>query len=188
MSLVTPKFNRRQSYDPSTTKINNSLSLGPLPLPNFTEFPAGQRSVPINTNNNNNSNNLIPRLSSGGIANHRNVYGPSSSPSANLNEAPRTPGGSLVIGSEVFGFGKHSSNNTTLLGKERWGNGTIEVDNNLDEGVDQQTPKGETDPIKWPSNYNNSNNNIEGGVNNVNNNNQYSNDFNSNQVSLKLQL
>lgn len=141
-SLTAPKFSRRQSYDVlSTTKA--PLSLGPLPLPNFSEIPNGQRSVPVSTTS-------TPRLTSGGVASHRNVFGPSS---AGIIEAPRTPGGSLVIGSEVFGFGRQQSN---LLGKERWGSGTLDGESTLEgeEGFDQQTPKGgETDNIKWSNDY-----------------------------------
>lgn len=178
MELATPKFNRRQSYDTlSTMKISaaSNLSLGPLPLPNFSELPNGQRSVPVP--------NSTHRLTSGGIASHRNVFGPSS---GGIIEAPRTPGGSLVIGSEVFGFGRHQSN---LLGKERWGSGVIEGESivDKDEGLDQQTPKGETDPTRWPTDYVGGVNGDESGDFQL----DHSNDFNvdeSNQVSFLLSL
>ncbi|GAA6003048.1 hypothetical protein JCM10207_001962 [Rhodosporidiobolus poonsookiae] len=79
---------RRQSFDPlSSTK--GSLTLGQLPPPSFGAMPAGLRSVPA-----------IESSRHLGSNPWRNISAP-------LGDGQRTPGGSLVIGAEVFGFGKH---------------------------------------------------------------------------------
>lgn len=80
---------RRQSFDPlSSTK--GSLTLGQLPPPTFGAIPNGLRSVPaLDTNR---------HL---GSAAFRNIVAP-------MGDGQRTPGGSLVIGAEVFGFGKYT--------------------------------------------------------------------------------
>lgn len=134
VSSVTPRhlgLTRRQSYDPLSTTKSSPLTLGALPSPAFGRLPTGQRSVPAVESN---------RLSvgGGGSAYRTGLTG--------SGEEPRTPGGSLVVGSEVFGFGRTP---TVIEARERWGNGGEESDEK--DGV---TPKGgEADPTKWPSDY-----------------------------------
>lgn len=135
-SSVTPRhlgLTRRQSYDPlSSTK--SSLTLGALPSPAFGRLPTGQRSVPAVESN---------RLSvGGGLSGYR---------TGGLTEAPRTPGGSLVVGSEVFGFGRTP---TVQEARERWGSGSGGQDGEESDDKDGITPKGgEADPTKWPTDY-----------------------------------
>ncbi|GAA5971182.1 hypothetical protein JCM21900_004076 [Sporobolomyces salmonicolor] len=94
---------RRQSYDPlSSTK--GSLSLGKLPPPTFGSIPAGLRSVPA-----------VETTRHFGSSAFRNVSAP-------LGDGQRTPGGSLVIGAEVFGFGKPAPKDA----RERWGTGSVD--------------------------------------------------------------
>jgi hypothetical protein len=126
---------RRQSYDPlSTTKsLSQSLSLGNLPPPQFGNLSSGQRSVPAVE-----SSRLL-----GGSA-FRSVSGPG-------GDGQRTPGGSLVVGSEVFGFGRAKE------GRERWGDGSVEGEDGAGEG-DEQTPTGaatqlENAPTNWPREF-----------------------------------
>lgn len=117
---------RRQSYDRLSTakSLSQSLSLGTLPSPQFCHLPSGQRSVPAFETNR--------RLGVG----FRSVSGD--------KDVPRTPGGSLVVGSEVFGFGK--------AGKERWGSGEVDRD---DEEGDENTPKvdGAAQGSDWPGEF-----------------------------------
>lgn len=119
---------RRQSYNPlSTTKngASESLSLGTLPPPLFpAEVPTGQRSVPA--------------LDSG-----RRLGTNGRSPLT--GEQPRTPGGSLVVGSEVFGFAGRVS------GRERWGDGGL-VDSGLAPDSEVVPPRTEEVVSRnWPS-------------------------------------
>jgi hypothetical protein len=94
---------RRQSYDPlSSTKGSLGLSLGKLPPPTFGNIPAGLRSVPA-----------VESSRHFGSA-FRNVTTPN-------GDGQRTPGGSLVIGAEVFGFGALKKEP-----RERWGSGSID--------------------------------------------------------------
>ncbi|GAA5992359.1 hypothetical protein JCM10908_000443 [Rhodotorula pacifica] len=82
---------RRSSFDPlSTSSSKKGLSLGTLPGPSFAALPSGLRSVPA-----------LDSSRSFGSAAFRNVSTP-------LGDGQRTPGGSLVVGAEVFGFGKHA--------------------------------------------------------------------------------
>ncbi|GAA6049753.1 hypothetical protein JCM3770_004441 [Rhodotorula araucariae] len=79
---------RRSSFDPlSSTK--GSLSLGSLPPPAFGNLPTGLRSVPA-------------------IESTRRLGSVFRDVAAPLGDGQRTPGGSLVIGAEVFGFGKYA--------------------------------------------------------------------------------
>ncbi|BGP48891.1 mRNA binding protein puf3 [Rhodotorula kratochvilovae] len=78
---------RRSSFDPLSSSTKGSLSLGTLPPPAFGNLPTGLRSVPAIES--------TRRLGSA----FRDVAAP-------LGDGQRTPGGSLVIGAEVFGFGK----------------------------------------------------------------------------------
>lgn len=114
---------RRQSYDRLSTakSLSQSLSLGTLPSPQFNHLPSGQRSVPAFETNR--------RLGAG----FRTVSGD--------KDVPRTPGGSLVVGSEVFGFGK--------AGKERWGSGEVDRDE------DENKPKadGAVQGSDWPGEF-----------------------------------
>ncbi|GAA5970745.1 hypothetical protein JCM8115_003159 [Rhodotorula mucilaginosa] len=83
---------RRSSFDPLSSTSKRGLSLGTLPGPSFAALPSGLRSVPA----------LDSARPFGSAATaFRNVSGP-------LGDGQRTPGGSLVVGAEVFGFGKHA--------------------------------------------------------------------------------
>lgn len=83
---------RRSSFDPLSSTSKCGLSLGTLPGPSFAALPSGLRSVPA----------LDSARPFGSAATaFRNVSGP-------LGDGQRTPGGSLVVGAEVFGFGKHA--------------------------------------------------------------------------------
>lgn len=100
---------------------NLTLSLGTLPQPQFNfNLPSGQRSVPVsNSNLPSNHNNLL--------FNNSNITTTNSSTATGIRSAqiideighnvPRTPGGSLVIGSEIFGFGKSTS---SASARDRW--------------------------------------------------------------------
>lgn len=83
-----PRVARRSSYNPSsTTKANApALNLGILPPRQFSELPLGQRSVPA--------------------VELRRVLEEAAPRSGAPGGEPRTPGGSLVVGSEVFGFAR----------------------------------------------------------------------------------
>ncbi|GAA5845696.1 hypothetical protein JCM5353_005639 [Sporobolomyces roseus] len=95
---------RRQSYDPlSSTKGSLGLSLGKLPPPTFGNIPTGLRSVPAVDSSRHFSSAF------------RNVTTP-------LGDGQRTPGGSLVIGAEIFGFGTTPKKEP----RERWGTGSME--------------------------------------------------------------
>lgn len=85
---------RRSSFDPLSTSSGSKkgLSLGALPGPSFAALPSGLRSVPALDS---------ARPFGSAAAAFRNVSGP-------LGDGQRTPGGSLVVGAEVFGFGKHA--------------------------------------------------------------------------------
>ncbi|GAA5871340.1 hypothetical protein JCM3774_000915 [Rhodotorula dairenensis] len=85
---------RRSSFDPlsSSGSGKKGLSLGTLPGPSFAALPSGLRSVPALDS---------ARPFGSAAAAFRNVSGP-------LGDGQRTPGGSLVVGAEVFGFGKHA--------------------------------------------------------------------------------
>ncbi|GAA5971144.1 hypothetical protein JCM11641_004160 [Rhodosporidiobolus odoratus] len=108
---------RRQSFDPlSSTK--KALTLGQLPPPSFGVMPSGLRSVPA-----------LESARPFGSNAFRHVAAP-------LGDGQRTPGGSLVIGAEVFGFGKYAP-------KERRGNGSA-------DGDDGRTSKIGSD---WPSEF-----------------------------------
>ncbi|GAA5896446.1 hypothetical protein JCM6882_001015 [Rhodosporidiobolus microsporus] len=85
---------RRQSFDPLSSNTKGSLSLGQLPAPSFGAIPAGLRSVPAIESSRH-------FLHLGASSAFRNVSAP-------LGDGQRTPGGSLVIGAEVFGFGKYA--------------------------------------------------------------------------------
>ncbi|TNY21022.1 armadillo-type protein [Rhodotorula diobovata] len=80
---------RRSSFDPLSSK--SSLSLGTLPPPAFGNLPTGLRSVPA----------IESSRRLGSV--FRDVVG-----STPTGDGQRTPGGSLVIGAEVFGFGKYA--------------------------------------------------------------------------------
>ncbi|GAA5898442.1 Pumilio-family RNA binding repeat-containing protein [Sporobolomyces salmoneus] len=96
---------RRQSYDPlSSTKGSLGLSLGQLPPPAFGNIPAGLRSVPA-----------VESSRHFGSAFRNHVTTPN-------GDGQRTPGGSLVIGAEVFGFGAALKKEP----RERWGTGSID--------------------------------------------------------------
>lgn len=83
---------RRSSFDPLSSTSKRGLSLGTLPGPSFGALPSGLRSVPA----------LDSARPFGSAATaFRNVSGP-------LGDGQRTPGGSLVVGAEVFGFGRHA--------------------------------------------------------------------------------
>ncbi|BGP00131.1 hypothetical protein RTG_00087 [Rhodotorula toruloides ATCC 204091] len=79
---------RRQSFDPLSSSNKGALSLGTLPRPSFADLPTGLRSVPA-------------------IESTRHLGSAFRNVSAPFGDGQRTPGGSLVIGAEVFGFGKH---------------------------------------------------------------------------------
>ncbi|GAA6043606.1 hypothetical protein JCM8097_008284 [Rhodosporidiobolus ruineniae] len=112
---------RRQSFDPlSSTK--GSLTLGSLPAPSFGAIPNGLRSVPA-----------IESTRHLGSAAFRNISAP-------LGDGQRTPGGSLVIGAEVFGFGKYAPKDP----KERRINGSVDAE---DGGAASRILTG------WPSEY-----------------------------------
>lgn len=119
---------RRQSFDPLSSKLSlsQSLSLGNLPSPTFGHIPAGQRSVP--------AVDLNRRL--GGAGAFRSVSGP-------LGDGQRTPGGSLVVGAEIFGFGGPK-------GKDRWGNGSVAGD---DTTADDDPSQLENEQGGWPSEF-----------------------------------
>jgi len=116
---------RRQSYDPlssanSRTKssLAKDLSLGNLPSPSFNHLPAGQRSVP--------ALNLDRRL---GLGSRTGANGAGLTFADMLGPRPegqRTPGGSLVIGSEIFGYGGPTS--AKKEGRARWGSGNVDDD------------------------------------------------------------
>ena len=93
---------RRQSYD--TPKGSLGLSLGKLPPPTFGNIPLGLRSVPA-----------VESSRHFGSAFRNHVTTPN-------GDGQRTPGGSLVIGAEVFGFGAALKKEP----RERWGTGSIE--------------------------------------------------------------
>ncbi|BGP16885.1 hypothetical protein JCM10213_007330 [Rhodosporidiobolus nylandii] len=115
---------RRQSFDPlSSTK--GSLTLGQLPPPSFGAMPSGLRSVPALESS---------RHHLGGLGNaaFRHVAAP-------LGDGQRTPGGSLVIGAEVFGFGKYAPKDL----KERVRGGSA-------DGEDGPTSRLASD---WPSEF-----------------------------------
>ncbi|GAA5890731.1 hypothetical protein JCM8208_004977 [Rhodotorula glutinis] len=86
---------RRSSFDPLSSK--SSLSLGSLPPPAFGNLPTGLRSVPA----------IESSRRLGSV--FRDVVG-STTPNG---DGQRTPGGSLVIGAEVFGFGKFAPKEPT---------------------------------------------------------------------------
>ena len=110
---------RRQSYDPLSTTKTHSLSLGTLPAPSFGALPHGHTSVPAIESN---------RFLGAGF---RSVSGPNES-------GQRTPGGSLVVGSEVFGFGRQQPQKDA---RERWGSGGVGQDED-DEDANEPTPNG----------------------------------------------
>ncbi|KAM0749114.1 ARM repeat-containing protein [Meredithblackwellia eburnea MCA 4105] len=134
---------RRQSYDPlSTSSKSQSLSLGTLPRPDFAQLPLGQRSVPaVETG----------RFLASGF---RSVSGPH-------EPGQRTPGGSLVVGSEVFGFGGPPKKDA----RERWGSGAVigrDEEEDEEEEAESQGANGATtktlnddlssrNPADWPS-------------------------------------
>jgi len=93
---------RRQSYD--APKGSLGLSLGKLPPPTFGNIPLGLRSVPA-----------VESSRHFGSAFRNHVTTPN-------GDGQRTPGGSLVIGAEVFGFGAALKKEP----RERWGTGSIE--------------------------------------------------------------
>ncbi|KAK4702855.1 pumilio RNA-binding family, partial [Phenoliferia sp. Uapishka_3] len=128
---------RRQSYDPLSSTKSHSLSLGALPLPSFGALPLGHTSVPAIESN---------RFLGSGF---RSVSGP--------NEAgQRTPGGSLVVGSEVFGFGRQT---TQKDARERWGNGVVAGRDEDDDEGSISTPTGgegtagQQASSDWPSEF-----------------------------------
>jgi len=86
---------RRSSFDPLSSK--SSLSLGSLPPPAFGNLPTGLRSVPA----------IESSRRLGSV--FRDVVG-ATTPNG---DGQRTPGGSLVIGAEVFGFGKFAPKEPT---------------------------------------------------------------------------
>ncbi|KAM0789216.1 hypothetical protein ACM66B_000061 [Microbotryomycetes sp. NB124-2] len=90
---------RRQSYDlASNTKPQPGLSLGKLPPPSFASLPHGQRSVPALE-----ASSRILGSSSHHLA-HHHTASQLRSTSGPLGDGQRTPGGSLVVGAEIFGF------------------------------------------------------------------------------------
>lgn len=142
---------RRQSYDPlssanSRTKssLAKDLSLGNLPSPSFNHLPAGQRSVP--------ALNLDRRL---GLGSRTGANGAGLTFADMLGPRPegqRTPGGSLVIGSEIFGFGGPPS--AKKEGRARWGSGNVEDED--EAGLPPVRLSFEQDelddtPLNWPT-------------------------------------
>lgn len=83
-----PRVARRSSYNPSSTTkaAASSLNLGSLPPRQFSDLPLGQRSVPA--------------------VELKRVLEEAAPRSGVAGGEPRTPGGRLVVGSEVFGFGR----------------------------------------------------------------------------------
>lgn len=132
-------LSRRQSYDPLSTTKAQSLSLGTLPPPHFGPLPGGQRSVPAVE-----SNRFLGAGFRGG------PHG----------DGQRTPGGSLVVGSEVFGFGGRPPAKDA---RERWGSGAVGgQEEDEDDGSNEATPNGLEDPAgqsrqqpasDWPSEF-----------------------------------
>lgn len=130
---------RRQSYDllsTSTSKasLSQALSLGNLPSPTFSHIPAGQRSVPAVE-----MNRML-----GHDRAFRSISGP-------LGDGQRTPGGSLVVGAEIFGFGGPKA-------KDRWTSTSIQGEGSDAGGSDAgHTPRSsaaiqlEAAPAGWPS-------------------------------------
>ena len=117
---------RRQSYDPlsKTTSLSQSLSLGNLPSPTFGHpFPSGQRSVPA-------------------VEYNRMLGGGSAFRSGPLGDGQRTPGGSLVVGAEIFGFGGPK-------GKDRWGDGSVKGEGSVRGDEDE----GENSAGGWPTEF-----------------------------------
>lgn len=110
---------RRSSFDPHSSTTKGSLSLGSLPPPTFGNLPAGLRSVPA-------------------IESSRH-FGSAFRNNAALGDGQRTPGGSLVIGAEVFGFGKYAPKETTR--RHNGGGGSV-------DGLDDSRLSSD-----WPSDF-----------------------------------
>lgn len=126
-SPLPPPLNRRSSYDPHSTKTK--LSLGSLPPPSFRDLGAGQRSVPAVE-------------SSRHLGGFRAVSSP-------FGDGLRTPGGSLVVGSEVFGFGRAAAL-AAKEGKDRWGDGLTGEGESEDPPTPSGVPK-DSPSSDWPS-------------------------------------
>lgn len=124
---------RRQSYDllsTSKASLSQALSLGNLPSPTFSHIPAGQRSVPAVE-----FNRML-----GHDRAFRSISGP-------LGDGQRTPGGSLVVGAEVFGFGGPKS-------KDRWTSNAIKGEDSDTESVGPRSAAAthlDSAPAGWPS-------------------------------------
>ncbi|KAK4051404.1 mRNA binding protein puf3 [Microbotryomycetes sp. JL201] len=100
---------RRQSYD--STKPPQTLSLGQLPPPSFASLPHGQRSVPALDATSSSARIL------GAHHSHSHHHSQLRSISGPLGDGQRTPGGSLVVGAEIFGFGSHTSPSSASTSK-----------------------------------------------------------------------
>ncbi|KAK4057273.1 mRNA binding protein puf3 [Microbotryomycetes sp. JL221] len=125
---------RRQSYDLtstlghptshapslSTSRVGQGLSLGKLPAPSFSALPHGQRSVPALEASS--SSRLFGLHSNAGPSGSSSSHGGFRSVSGNgpFSDGQRTPGGSLVVGAEIFGFGSSPSSASSKLAKDRW--------------------------------------------------------------------
>ncbi|GAA5826456.1 hypothetical protein JCM11251_002379 [Rhodosporidiobolus azoricus] len=120
---------RRQSFDPLSSS-KGGLSLGQLPAPSLGEIPAGLRSVPAIESSRH-------ALHLGSLPAFRNVSTP-------LGDGQRTPGGSLVIGAEVFGFGKYAP---TPKGEGRKQNGSYM------DGAQEEGPTSRIGTSDWPSEF-----------------------------------
>lgn len=123
---------RRQSYDllaTSKASLSQALSLGNLPSPTFSHIPAGQRSVPAVE-----MNRML-----GHDRAFRSISGP-------LGDGQRTPGGSLVVGAEIFGFGGTKS-------KDRWTSKSITSEDSDGESAGPRSAASHLDsaPAGWPS-------------------------------------
>lgn len=111
-SRPNQRLSRHESYEPhrsspstsTSIPVSADLSLGSLPAPQFGTLPAGQRSVPA-------------------VEQHRfptqSHLKASASTSMQSADGQRTPGGSLVIGAEVFGFGSSAAKAGSAL-KDAW--------------------------------------------------------------------
>lgn len=111
---------RRSSFDPLSSTSKRGLSLGTLPGPSFAALPSGLRSVPA----------LDSARPFGSAATaFRNVSGP-------LGDGQRTPGGSLVVGAEVFGFGKHAPRDSSERRRAAVGGGNDSTASGSVDGLD----------------------------------------------------
>lgn len=151
---------RRQSYDPLSTGPNNrpksslakDLSLGKLPSPSFGHLPAGQRSVPaLNLDRRLGGSRAAAVGANGSSLSFADMLGPGTPGDG----GQRTPGGSLVIGSEIFGFGGPAS--AKKEGRARWGTGNVDEDDLPEESpparlsLDEDPLLDAADGLNWPT-------------------------------------